>query len=479
MSEHLPYENELVRRLQELQLPAEDMAWEDMKCRLDKDNNDKPLIPPVTRGCAGSGILLLVLTIAFLFIIDPARWFHKRIENRGAKADTIENKRPGLKAESSNRPIQGNKTTNEILPKDTTNNLSQKGILHSTLLNDGSADKNKISKGKSTDNKDDKIQNGNTNKQTGIDLKNARQQRPAVRKTDATVKATIVGDSQADSVFNDKQLVTQSETFQRGNLKSDTTDVVAKTKTTPDSLKKNNGDTTSNKNETKSDSSTQSHLYFGVGLALHQLLPVAGQKSNPYNSLGRKSSLRDYIPAVYLRLYNSKKWFVQSEFRYGAPQYTKDVVYIPKKIIDTSGVVITSESKRVKKTFYNQLPVSFNYYVLPGLSVGTGITFNKFGGAIVQQEIHKTGVITQADTLVSSGLVSQKKADSNFVKTYMQALFETQFQWKRFSAGLRYSFGLQPYLKFTLPGGIQRREKNSSLQLFIRYELWQSRKKDQ
>ena len=159
------------------------------------------------------------------------------------------------------------------------------------------------------------------------------------------------------------------------------------------------------------------------------------------------------------------------------PQYTKDIVFVPKKIIDTSFAVVTSESKTVKKTFYHQLPVSFNYFVLPGLSVGTGITFNKFSSAIVQQDINKSNNITQIDSLVSSDLVTQKKADSNFAKTYVQALFEMQYQWKRFSAGARYSFGLQPYLEFTLPGGIQRKEKNSSLQIFIRYELWQSRRK--
>jgi hypothetical protein len=59
----------------------------------------------------------------------------------------------------------------------------------------------------------------------------------------------------------------------------------------------------------------------------------------------------------------------------------------------------------------------------------------------------------------------------------MQALIETQYQWKRFTAGARYSFGLQPYLKFKLPGGEQREERNSSMQLFIRYELWRSGKR--
>ena len=99
----------------------------------------------------------------------------------------------------------------------------------------------------------------------------------------------------------------------------------------------------------QTDSLKQKNIYFGAGLAIHQLLPVAGQKSNPYNSLGRKSSLGDYIPSVYVRMYKDKKWFMQSEFRYGAPQYSKEIVYIPKKIIDSLAFHNTSETSRLKR----------------------------------------------------------------------------------------------------------------------------------
>ena len=116
--------------------------------------------------------------------------------------------------------------------------------------------------------------------------------------------------------------------------------------------------------------------------------------------------------------------------------------------------------------------------MLPGLSLGAGVTFNKFSSALVQRDIHKFNIVLQTDSLVSTNILSEKKPDSNFAKSYMQILIETQYQWKRFSGGFRYSFGLQPYLKFQLPDGEQRNEKNSSLQLFIRYEFWRSRKED-
>ena len=61
------------------------------------------------------------------------------------------------------------------------------------------------------------------------------------------------------------------------------------------SIKHKAVDTIVTRKEPKQDSSQRKPLYFGAGLGMHQLLPIAGQKSNPYNALGRKSSLGDYI----------------------------------------------------------------------------------------------------------------------------------------------------------------------------------------
>ena len=87
-----------------------------------------------------------------------------------------------------------------------------------------------------------------------------------------------------------------------------------------------------------------------------------GQKLTPYNSLGRKGSLADYIPAVYLRLEKEKKWFLQSEFRYGAPQYEKEILYQQSIVPDTGALTVytTTTTSTLKKAFYHQLPLTFN-----------------------------------------------------------------------------------------------------------------------
>src|SRR5436190_16183851 len=82
MDEHLPYENELVNRLNDLPLPNEEMAWEDMRRRLEKDDRDDPVIVPLVKGCGRYAILLISLVIALLLIIDPAKWFHTKVKER-------------------------------------------------------------------------------------------------------------------------------------------------------------------------------------------------------------------------------------------------------------------------------------------------------------------------------------------------------------------------------------------------------------
>src|SRR6266508_1028228 len=77
MNERLPYEEQLVQQLSDLPLPDENMAWADMKGRLEKDDKDR-FIPFWLRGCflwILFGILLLSLG---WWIIRPEKWFKKK-----------------------------------------------------------------------------------------------------------------------------------------------------------------------------------------------------------------------------------------------------------------------------------------------------------------------------------------------------------------------------------------------------------------
>lgn len=492
MSGHLQYDDELLKRMNDLQLPGEDAAWEDMKRRLDKDNNDKPVVPPLLKSCGSYALLLLLLiAIAYLFIADPGNWFHNKNHTPPVDTSRIESK----KKNNTNKIISNSKQAVDSAIDKTVakpkRDLNQKIITGSATAKNSPDEKIKTINGNTSFSSrikaptkytslykkhgvNDGLFNGQKNEHA-IKIRGRHLQ--VIKKIKGRIKSAVSGNLAEDAVkkeLNNVKEIGEIVLTKAGNTISK---IPSKTKPGIDSLKKHITATSALIAKAKPEPVKQDRIYLSAGLGIHQLLPVAGQKSNAYNSLGRTNFLADYLPSIYLRMNKNKKWFVQSEFRYGAPQYTKEIIFSQKKIIDTNTLSAITTNNTIKKTFYHQLPVSFNYFVLPGLSIGAGVSFNKFTSAIVQQDVRKSNTVTQTDSLLSSGIISQKKADSNFVTSYLQALIETQYQWKRFSTGARYSFGLQPFLKFKLPGGNERKEKNSSLQLFIHYQFWRSVKK--
>ncbi|MBL7749070.1 MAG: hypothetical protein JNM19_16640, partial [Chitinophagaceae bacterium] len=91
MSERLPYEEQLSQQWTELPLPDENMAWADMKRRLEEEEEDKPLLPFWMRGCAGWGLLGVLLLGLAWWLVQPEKWFtkHKKEE----KLSTVVEKR--------------------------------------------------------------------------------------------------------------------------------------------------------------------------------------------------------------------------------------------------------------------------------------------------------------------------------------------------------------------------------------------------
>lgn len=471
MNHRLPYEDELSRQMGHLPLPDENEAWLDMKRRLEKDEDDTKLLPPFISGCMLYGLLLAALITGLWLLRD-----HIGKKSASAKAyvgRTVKKSPAGGKA----------------------------AIHYDTGSGTGRASSIKSNTAVPVENQAKKLYPEGPPKQarfkSGYNLPGqpARQgyRRPlgVGKSIPATPGDTLKQDTGAyESVPRTMAHKNQNKDHRpvdNTDRKTGYQDTVAYTGPAEDSIVAKQKDTaagkakraagdTSKVTRPQTDSLPKKKIYFGAGLGLQQQLPIGGQKLVPYNSLGRKGTLGDYIPSLYVRVYKEKKWFVQSEFRYGAPQYTKEILYIQRKVIDSFNHNTTSTSGRLKKTFYHQVPVSFSYYVLPGLSLGAGLSWNRFVSAISEQKVQVINNIT-FDSTTNTTLVRSRSTDSNFAKSYFQGVIETQYHRKRLSAGARYSFGLQPYLTFDLPGGERREEKNSSLQVFIKYDLWRSRNK--
>ncbi|MEO8112423.1 MAG: hypothetical protein ABI594_20410 [Ginsengibacter sp.] len=480
MNERLPYEEELSRQLNDLPLPDENVSWEDMKQKLERDDDDGGIVPPLLKGCFGYGALIMLLAIILFFIIRPDKLvFNKKekdiVSSKEINVGSHQNIPDKIDAKDS---LMKQASTGSIIvgKNDSTNHQIEKRVYGDSLITTNKKDLDKIRwvKKKSVTT-ESAIQNPqNINRRRRVNKK--FNQKNVLKTKDYTSSEASTNEQKTNSSSANRNVSAETITPQdKANVsaidstikKSNDSTIAAKEFKEPEN----------NYKKPKKDSSSKRSIYFGGGIALHQLVPVNGQKFVPYNSLGRKGTLADYIPSIYFRIYKDQKWCVQTELRYGAPQYNKEVLYFQQKIVDSFNINTKTTSNRLKKTYYHQLPVSFNYFVLPHFSTGLGFTWNKFTSAVIEQEIKEANNITQVDTLQMKKIFNTTKPDSNFVSSYFQAIIEMQYQLKHFSFGARYSFGLEPYIKFQLPGGQKQEEKNSSLQIFIRYNLWESKKK--
>lgn len=507
MNEIKRYDQALAEHLEHLTMPDEDLAWANMKQMLDEGDDDPVVVPFFRR----FGCLLLGLVAALILSIGG--WLY--YQNNSSPVSASEHSAtPGNKtgdSKTGDSKTGGNKTgdtktglpdnNNQAITVDSatgtgsnvvpvsgptgSTDSSATGSTTGTTGNKFSGNKNSFVSGRSNI----KVSGAATNDggNAGEEKNRRKNSGIAKGKTKVRIMPTVPsgGDEETGNqpgnttgtVKQDRDTARMRTNVQNGGLANDSSgnsnlqknkdsnsvakkDTVVKKQTTPAPAAK--------------EEKKQKDKYWMVaaGLTVYQPLPLNGQSAVPYNQYGRKGSLTDYIPSAYLRLYRSKKWFIHTEFRYGAPQNVKPFIY--KQEIRDSAQMVWRTTYQLNKTYYHQIPFSFNYYVLPNLSVGAGVIYNRFTGAITDRDIYRR--IATSDTLVASAIIIDRD-NTRFVKNHFQWSAETQYQWKRFFIGVKYSKDINPYIKFNdITTGAPVEKKAEAFNIFLRYELWRSKK---
>lgn len=509
MNEERPYKEFPPEQLNDLPLPDEEQSWQGMKQLLDKDDDDRVPPPIWFRGCAG-WIALLGLLGALWLVFRPDQWLDRRegerqrVERQKEKGGTDEGvteKGEGreeirqkverrkdtvlIPADNSNKPVQPGTTETDTQPVPQQEETAPGKATDRTKNNterekvEGRGQKEKGTVKRTVQ----PVKKGETKKvDTGVPQPGAKQ--PEVKQGDKKQKPTNTQQKtpKEKQTIDSGTVVKQTVTPQTSSPVTPLRDSTATAKAT-DPPKKDPAlpqavtDSSTQTSTAKKKEDKEKNYYFSAGLALQQQIPFAGQKANPYDYYGRKGSLADYIPSLYLRFHQDRKWFLQSEFRYGAPQSVKEITYDSFSFTDTGNIITTTNALQLKKTFFHQLPISFNYFVLPNWSIGAGVMYSRFHSAISEQTVRLRNNQLQRDSLVSQKVVYLKAnpdSMSVFTSSQLHALVETQYEWKRFSLGLRYTQGLVPFIRYQEPTGVLREEKNRSLQAFIRFRIWKS-----
>ena len=464
MSERLTNE-EMDQQFNDLPLPDEDASWQKMKELLNKDDDDDRIIPPVfLRSCLGWGLFLLVgLGVAWLIVRPEQWWSEKTIAKQTSSPekkeeqsinDTTSEKNLSSKQNVDNRNEKGKKNT----PVKPSNEISEKDVV---IVQNGNENISKI--------KLPVIKKSKKKFLTQVISENGQASQMATQNNiPATDKAV-----QKDTTKTINKVIIPSI---ENNQQEDTITAVADpTPILKDTAKKENPEQPQDSIIKKKTNRAQKKFFLAAGIGEQQQIPVAGQTAVPYSSYGRKGSLSDYVPSVFIQLHKEKKWFVQAEFRYGAAQSLKEFSYNRQTKYDTGTKNISVTTMRLKKTYYHQLPFTFNYYFKQNLSVGIGGMYSRFYRAITEKETQTLNVQTQTTSSLKEIIPIRNFTDSFLYKTQLHVLLQADYQWRKFSFGLRYTKDVQPYIKYTKPDGIVDEEKNQSLQLIVRYRIWKSK----
>ena len=219
-----------------------------------------------------------------------------------------------------------------------------------------------------------------------------------------------------------------------------------------------------------------------VGIGLNQFFTVGGQQASSFNSGGITGTLGDYIPVPMGRYYFNPKLYVQLEAQINTPQYTKKNLVAVSTPVDSIGATVGGATITVQKTvsinklFYFNIPVSLHYTVLDHLDLGAGLQYSRLtNGVGVFNSNYNTG---GADSL--STQTKSVKGDSAYkeIKTHeFRFLVDANYTWQHFIFGIRYNQALSKFIHVEVSPGQITQARNSSLQLYLRYILWDGRKK--
>lgn len=463
MSKKLPFEDAFKKKMSELPTGNEDASWQKMKELLEKKDKRKPFAwINIYTVCsciiiiAGLGIWMILFNSS-----NKQKNISKTENTLVSKKKMIDNKQTKSNEASKIKTEELNKTSTQknnvdAISKQKSITISELNSTHSKHISvngnknvkslhkqlsaqENSKDLTSTSKQNlinkyaiSTDL--DSLQNVNDNNQS-IDKNNfatekATSSSPSIEKNDSAKNATAVN--------NLKQ-----------PLNVDTTSIK---KHTPISIKKK-------------------QFFIEAGLQLKQQIPLGGQKITAYNYSGDKGMLKDYIPSVFIKFEKDRQWFLQAEFGYATPNLVKQFSYSRQTKADYALSTVTITNTNLQKTYYNEMPLSFNYYVKPHWSIGTGVSYNWFRGAVTKQETTTNDIKNDTYTATQRIIPFKNFTDSFLYKNQLGLLFQTGYSLKRWSFILRYEKGIQPYIKYTLPDGTIESKKNSSIELDINYRL--------
>jgi hypothetical protein len=226
----------------------------------------------------------------------------------------------------------------------------------------------------------------------------------------------------------------------------------------------------------------ETRILFAAGLAASKSFPVGSQQVVDYNANLKKDIWFDYVPTPYFQYHPSRRVAFQAGLQFNSPQYTENVAIFRKAGPPIgAGSPFTQDTVLVvRKLYYFNFPLIAYYSPIRDLYLGVGIQYSNLrdGVALQNNVLHYTGSGGgQRDTVQSSKFVTLKDnapAYGNLKKSDWRGLLELNYYWRKITLGLQFQESLGDYLRTPVEGS-PGRDRNSSFNLYLRYNIWEKR----
>jgi hypothetical protein len=472
MSNKLPFEDAFKNKMNDLPPGNEDASWQKMKQLLEEQEKRKPFAwLNIYTVCTG----IIILAAFGIWMMLSGNIHQKNIaktENSSSRKNnmiTIKKPEPN-KTTSALKPGETNETSIQINKADTFSKQKNTSVTELNAIRGKHVSLHKNTKLENFN----KLSSAQANQRNNKNFTENLSQVPVNEKGNLNIVPTTNSDS-LQYINNTNQIISTNSSVKGktepsfpATEKNDSLKI--QTHAASDLKQPSNVDTISIKKQL-SIPLKQKHFFVEAGIQLKQQIPLGGQKIIAYNYNGDKALFTDYIPAVFIKFEKDKQWFFQGEFSYATPQLIKQFSYSRQTKVDYSLSTVTVTTANLQKTYYHKMPLSFNYYLQPHWSIGTGIEFSWFRGAVAEQEITTNDLKANISTTTNTLIPFKNFTDSFLYKNQASLLIQTSYSLKRWSFILRFKKGFQPYIKYTLPNGFTESKTISSLELNIGYRL--------
>jgi hypothetical protein len=219
-------------------------------------------------------------------------------------------------------------------------------------------------------------------------------------------------------------------------------------------------------------------LTFAAGLALPQSFAIAGQQAPSYGVNASSSRASDYLPVPFFQYHLNSQLFFQTELQFQSPQYTdRLLIYQDQQHVPQSTTML-EKNIFIEKLYYFHIP--FNVYFSPAKNfyVGSGLQFSSLlSGVATYQSNRYDGSSLQNSYSKVEGFKDDSVA-SKLSSSEWRYQFDANYYLKRFTFGARYNQALSQFVNIQPSAGLPYTQgRNQSFFIYLRYNIWEERKK--